>query len=243
MMTMTTRETKRNEPSVRAIISAARAVPIRTRSRGAWICAGLSALLLWASFPPIEWGPLGWIALVPLLLLIRPEQRPRGTVVSSLVCGFCAQLLMLQWLRYGHATMYMAWLALSVYTSIYFPTFVLLSRAAVHRFRVPFVLAVPTIWVGLEYFRAYLLTGFSWYYLGHTQYRFVELIQISDLFGAYGVSFVVAASSAFLAQAERLRARPAATATEVMIRRFMELLPWRTMEDDPPTMGDSYTAS
>jgi apolipoprotein N-acyltransferase len=199
MMTMTTRETKRNEPSVRAIISAARAVPIRTRSRGAWICAGLSALLLWASFPPIEWGPLGWIALVPLLLLIRPEQRPRGTVVSSLVCGFCAQLLMLQWLRYGHATMYMAWLALSVYTSIYFPTFVLLSRAAVHRFRVPFVLAVPTIWVGLEYFRAYLLTGFSWYYLGHTQYRFVELIQISDLFGAYGVSFVVAASSAALA--------------------------------------------
>ncbi len=81
MVTMTTRDTKRNEPSVRAIISAARAVPIRTRSRGAWICAGLSALLLWASFPPIEWGPLGWIALVPLLLLIRPEQRPRGTVV------------------------------------------------------------------------------------------------------------------------------------------------------------------
>ena len=57
------------------------------------------------------------------------------------------------------------------------------------------------------------------------------------------VVVVVAASSAFLAQAERLRARPAATATEVMIRRFMELLPWRTMEDDPPTMGDSYTAS
>ena len=199
MVTMTTRDTKRNEPSVRAIISAARAVPIRTRSSGAWICAGLSAVLLWASFPPIEWGALGWIALVPLLLLIRPEQRPRGTVVSSLVCGFFAQLLMLQWLRYGHATMYMAWLALSVYTSLYFPAFVLLSRAAVHRFRVPFVLAVPTIWVGLEYFRAYLLTGFSWYYLGHTQYRFVELIQISDLFGAYGVSFVVAASAAALA--------------------------------------------
>ena len=76
MVTMTTRDTKRNEPSVRAIISAARAVPIRTRSRGTWMCAGLSAVLLWASFPPIDWGPLGWVALVPLLLLIRPEQRP-----------------------------------------------------------------------------------------------------------------------------------------------------------------------
>jgi hypothetical protein len=57
------------------------------------------------------------------------------------------------------------------------------------------------------------------------------------------VVVVVAVSSAFFWQADRLRARPAARATEVMIRSFMELLPWRTMEDDPPTMGDSYTAS
>jgi apolipoprotein N-acyltransferase len=199
MVTMTTRETKRNEPTVRAIISAARAVPIRTRSRGAWICSGLSGLLLWASFPPLDWGPLGWIALVPLLLLIRPAQRPRATIVSTLVCGLLSQLCLLQWLRYGDAAMYPAWLALSVYTSLYFPVFVLLSRGAVHRFRVPFTLAVPTIWVGLEFFRAHLLTGFSWYYLGHTQYRFVELIQISDLVGAYGVSFVVATSAAALA--------------------------------------------
>lgn len=199
MVTLTTRDAKRNEPSVRAIISAARAVPIRARSRGTWMCAGLSGLLLWASFPPLDWGPLGWIALVPWLLLIRPEQRPRGTVVATLVSGFFSQLFMLQWLRYGHATMYVAWVALSVYMALYIPAFVLLSRAAVHHFRVPFVLAVPTIWVGLEYFRAYLLTGFSWYYLGHTQYRFLELIQISDLFGAYGVSFVVATSAAALA--------------------------------------------
>ena len=58
---------------------------------------------------------------------------------------------------------------------------------------------MPTIWVGLEFVRAHLMTGFSWYYLGHTQYRFIELIQISDLVGAYGVSFVVAASAAALA--------------------------------------------
>jgi apolipoprotein N-acyltransferase len=199
MVTMTTRETKRSEPTVRAIISAARAVPIRTHARGAWICSGLSGLLLWASLPPRDWGPLGWIALVPLLLLIRPAQRPRATIVSTLVCGLLSQLCLLQWLRYGDAAMYPAWLALSVYTSLYFPVFVLLSRAAVHRFRVPFTFAVPTVWVGLEFFRAHLLTGFSWYYLGHTQYRFVELIQISDLVGAYGVSFVVATSAAALA--------------------------------------------
>jgi apolipoprotein N-acyltransferase len=207
---MTTRDTEPTEPTVRAIISAARSVPVQTRSRGAWITAGLSGLLLWASFPPLDWGPLGWIALVPLLLLIRPVQRPRATLVATFVCGFVAQLFMLQWLRYGDATMYPAWIALAVYTALYFPVFVLLSRAAVHRFRVPFTLAVPTIWVGLEFLRAHLMTGFSWYYLGHTQYRWIELIQISDLVGAYGVSFIVAASSAALA----------ASLPESLLRRF-----------------------
>jgi apolipoprotein N-acyltransferase len=199
VVTMTTRDAELTEPTVRAIISAARAVPIQTRSRGAWITAGLSGLLLWASFPPLDWGPLGWIALVPLLLLIRPVQRPRGTVAATFVCGFLSQLCLLQWLRYGHPVMYLALLALALYVALYFPVFVLLSRAAVHRFGVPFTLAVPTIWVGLEFVRAHLLTGFSWYYLGHTQYRFVELIQVSDLVGAYGVSFIVATSAAALA--------------------------------------------
>jgi len=199
VVTMTTRDTELTEPTVRAIISAARAVPIPTRSQGAWITAGLSGLLLWASFPPLDWGPLGWIALVPLLLLIRPVQRPRGTLASTFVCGFLSQLFLLQWLRYGDPAMYLAWIWLAFYIALYFPVFVLLCRAAVHRFGVPFTLAVPTIWVGLELLRAHLMTGFSWYYLGHTQYRFTELIQISDLVGAYGVSFIVAASAAALA--------------------------------------------
>lgn len=199
VVTMTTRDTEVTEPTVRAIISAARAVPIRSRARGAWMCAGLCGLLLWASFPPLDWGPLGWIALVPLLLLIRPRQRPRGTVAATLACGFLSQLFLLQWLRYGHPSMYFALLGVAIYMALYFPVFVLLCRTAVHRFHVPLVLAVPTIWVGLEFLRAHLMTGFSWYYLGHTQYRFVELIQISDLVGAYGVSFVVATSAAALA--------------------------------------------
>jgi apolipoprotein N-acyltransferase len=199
VVTMTTRGTEVNEPTVRAIISAARAVPIQTRARGAWICSGLSGLLLWASFPPLDWGPLGWIALVPLLMLIRPAHRPCATLVATFVCGFLSQLSSLQWLRYADPAMYFAWLAVAVYMALYFPVFVLLCRAAVHRFRVPFTLAAPTIWVGLEFLRAHLMTGFSWYYLGHTQYRFIELIQLSDLVGAYGVSFIVVLSAAALA--------------------------------------------
>src|SRR5262249_10991148 len=39
---------------------------------------------------------------------------------------------------------------------------------------------------------------FSWYFLGHSQHDFLELIQVADLTGAYGVSFLVAAVNALL---------------------------------------------
>jgi hypothetical protein len=40
--------------------------------------------------------------------------------------------------------------------------------------------------------------------------------------------------SSFFWQAARVRARPATTAAEVMIRSFMERLPWRAYGGDPP---------
>ncbi len=168
-------------------------------SRRVWIAAGVSGLLLWASFPPLDWGPLGWIALVPLLLLVRPEKRPPRAVMATYLTAFVSQIFILQWLRYGDPSMYLAMLACAFYFAFYFPAFLLLCRGAVHRLRLPLVLAAPTIWVGLEYLRAYLFTGASWYYIGHTQYRWLELIQVSDLVGAYGVSFVVISASAAFA--------------------------------------------
>src|SRR5262245_24110905 len=63
------------EPSVQQIIAKARSKPLRAGSKGAWLLSGSSALLLWASFTPLDWGPLGWVALVPLILLVRIPQR------------------------------------------------------------------------------------------------------------------------------------------------------------------------
>ncbi len=51
---------------------------------------------------------------------------------------------------------------------------------------------LPVVWVALEYARAYVVGGFPWFYLAHSQYSQIRLIQISDLTGQYGVSFFVA---------------------------------------------------
>jgi apolipoprotein N-acyltransferase len=113
--------------------------------------------------------------------------------------GLVFTLAALQWMRLGDPWMYPAWIALSLYVAVYFPLFVALSRVAVHRWRVPLTIAVPVVWVGLEFARAWLMSGFAWYFLGHTQHGWTKLTQISDVTGAYGVSFVVALANASLA--------------------------------------------
>lgn len=197
------RQTGRTERSVREIIQSARSAQNGRQatigSLGAWGMSLLSSALLWCCFTPVNASPLAWIALVPLLLLVRIETRTRWMYFAIYTCSLLGQLATLQWMRLGDPTMYIAWGALSVYVALYAALFVGISRIAVHRWSVPLVAAAPVVWTGLEYARAYLFTGFSWYYLGHSQYRWLEFIQVSDLVGAYGVSFVIVGSSAALA--------------------------------------------
>jgi len=153
---------------------------------------------MWLCFTPVNASPLAWVALVPLLLLVRIEERTHWMKLSIYVGSLASQLAMLQWMRLGDPTMYIAWTALSVYLALYPVAFVVISRIAVHRWSIPLAVATPIIWTGLEFLRGHLMTGFGWYFLAHSQYRWLELIQISDIFGAYGVSFVIVMSSAAL---------------------------------------------
>jgi apolipoprotein N-acyltransferase len=189
----------RGEMTAEDIIAAARKAPVLAPGRGALALSLMTAALLWASFMPLDWGFLGWLALVPAIQLVRLPRRTRWMYPALYLGGMLCYTALLQWMRLGDPMMWPAWLALAWYVAVYLPVFVWLSRVAVHRFKMPLTLAVPVVWVGLEYFRSTLMTGFAWYLLSHTQHRFIELIQVSDVTGAYGVSFIVALTSAAIA--------------------------------------------
>ena len=162
-----------------------------------WAAAG--AVLLWAALPPADLWPLGWLAPIPWILLIRRKDLPgRRPYRAMWLVGFLFWMAAMYWLCLPHWSTSIGWLALSLYQAFYLPVFVGLSRVAVHRLRVSAIVAAPVVWTGLELARAHLLTGITMANLGHTQYRWIELIQISDLVGAYGVSFVVMFAAACL---------------------------------------------
>ncbi|MEZ5943370.1 MAG: apolipoprotein N-acyltransferase [Planctomycetaceae bacterium] len=174
----------------------------KTRTGGlpAFALATLTSISLWCAFTPLDIGPLAWLSLVPLLQVARlPEAVNRQSLLMWLA-GAVFWVATLQWMRLGDIWMYPAWMAHSLYLACYFPLFVWLVQVAVTRFRTPLVIAAPVVWVGLEFLRGHLFTGFSWYLLGHTQHNWVNLIQISDLCGGYLVSFVIVLVNAALAQ-------------------------------------------
>ncbi|MCL6621095.1 MAG: apolipoprotein N-acyltransferase [Syntrophobacterales bacterium] len=56
----------------------------------------------------------------------------------------------------------------------------------------------PALWVALEYVQTYLFSGFPWGLLGAGLYRFPLFIQVADLAGVYGVSFLLALAGTWL---------------------------------------------
>jgi apolipoprotein N-acyltransferase len=158
------------------------------------------SLLLWLSFPPANLWPLAWLAPLPWLWLIRKPQLPgKRPYLALWLAGLAHWLAMLQGIRLAHPALYAGWFVLAAYLAIYLPVFIGLSRVAVRQLKVSLVVAAPVIWVGLELLRGHLVTGFSLSLLSHTQAEWPLLLQISDLAGAYAVSFVLMTAAAAIA--------------------------------------------
>lgn len=163
------------------------------------LIAGMSSgLILWTAFPPAEWRWLAWVALVPLFWLATRTGPRWPLYLGAWLGGLTFWVLSVQWVRQTDPTAWVAWLAMAFVFSLWWPGFLALARLAMIRLRLPLMVAAPILWVGMEYIRAHFLTGFPWYYLGHSQYRFLTLIQIADTASALGVSFLIALVNAWL---------------------------------------------
>lgn len=163
--------------------------------------AVLSGILLTLSFPKIGISWLAWFALVPMLVALK-NLSPKNGFYIGLCSGLSHYLTLVYWLAYtmstyGHLPIYVSipvLLLLSGYLSLYPAVF---SMALIRLCRGPITLLLmcPFIWVSLEYVRSFLFTGFPWELVGYTQFNVLPVIQISDIFGVYGVSFCVVLSN------------------------------------------------
>ena len=147
-------------------------------------------------FPPISIWPLAYICFVPWLVVIGATSSARRMYLMSYVLGALFFTVSMHWMFLvtfaGAAVLFLA-------LAFYFPLVACPVRHMVRRRGMPLAVMFPVIWVGCEAVRSMLLPKFPWGLLGHTHHNMLPMIQISDLVGAYGVSFVVAAVNGLVA--------------------------------------------
>ena len=149
-----------------------------------------SLILLSSIFAPIGFWPAAFVGLVPWIVYVGGSEFAPRVYVHSFLLGSAFFLLNMQWMHHAD---WGGFVALALYQAAYFPVVACSLRHVVRRRRWPLALALPLVWTGCEMVRAVVLSGFPWFYLSHGFYRVLSFIQISDLVGAYGVSFIVAA--------------------------------------------------
>lgn len=106
-------------------------------------------------------------------------------------------MINLSWLR--HVT-FAAWILLSLYCMGFFVAIGVCTSFVDKKLKLPLTITAPFIWVSLEYLRSFLLTGFPWLFIGHSQHQYLTLIQISDITGVYGISFMLVLINAGMAE-------------------------------------------
>ena len=110
-----------------------------------------------------------WIALVPLLVLVRSTARPWFVYCCTYLAGLAFYFPALQWMRVADPRMMYTWIFVSFYCSLFFVLAFYFTRFLDRRFGLPLVLTFPVAWTAAEFFRSCFYDGFAWYLLGHSQ--------------------------------------------------------------------------
>ncbi|SEA25516.1 apolipoprotein N-acyltransferase [Desulfuromusa kysingii] len=156
--------------------------------------AATSGVLLAAAFPRPNLFWLAWVALVPLLLVMRRRPFAAGFTAGGVFFAIVLYWLNFVMITYGGLSFpfaVLAYLFLVVYLASYIGLATWLSSRLEVTFKLPFLLTLPFIWVALEYLRGVMFTGFPWALIGYSQQDFSLAIQSCDVTGVYGVSFIL----------------------------------------------------
>ncbi len=162
-----------------------------------FLSSASAAGLLILAFPRTDLWLLAWIGLVPLLRGLD-GQTPARAFARAYLCGILFFAGTLYWLV--HVTL-PGMVLLAAYLAVYFGLFGL-GYNFLDRHNVPWKpFALASLWTLLEYVRAHFLTGFGWSSLGQSQSGNILVIQIAELTGMYGVTFLVVLINCFFKEA------------------------------------------
>jgi apolipoprotein N-acyltransferase len=176
----------------------------------------LTGLLLIASFPRFDQSYLAWIAFIPVVAFMVRIRKPIGAFWGGYVAGGIELFVLLVWMpsvleQYGGLSGWLAWTGYALLILL----LACFSGAGCYATKKlmqwggdGYLLLFPAVWVLIEYAQTKIpFGGFPWLLVGYSQSGWLSLIQIADLTGVYGISFLVTGFSAAVVWAAMHRGR------------------------------------
>lgn len=149
-----------------------------------------SSLLLILSFPNFNQSWLAWGALIPLIGACL-FSRPASAFAMGLLSGFTAILGIFYWIfevpgfRFYHA------LPLAIFYG-FFPAAWCAGVSRLRKRKWLLFLLAPTLWVALDFLKGHAgFLAFPWATLAQSQHTSLPILQIIDLTGEYGLTFLI----------------------------------------------------
>lgn len=167
----------------------------------------LSGLLMWLSQPSAGLWPLAWIALAPLILSVEGATNARQAALRGYIFGWAylaptwywTGVTIVTWTGspFGWGALFLLTLLAALFYAAWAAGAWWIARQCSGLWRIA---AVAAAWVMMEWLRSVGSLSVPWAQVAYSQYRFLPLIQIAEVTGALGVSFVVVLTNAGIAQ-------------------------------------------
>jgi apolipoprotein N-acyltransferase len=160
----------------------------------------LTGILLVASFPRINQGYLAWVAWIPLIAFVFYSKSSARAFVGGFIAAVIEYFALLIWIppvleRYGGLSKILAWVAYGLLVSLlacYPAVCCAVTKRLIIRGGSTFLLLFPAIWVLSEFAQSVSpLGGLPWLLAGYSQTSYLPIIQIADITGVYGISFLL----------------------------------------------------
>ncbi len=157
----------------------------------------LAGFMMIAAFPPFEQGYVAWFALLPLLatcLRVTPLRGFWAGFVFGLPLHFYVNLY-LSHVLFPYLPTYLAVIAvvsMVAYISLFNGLFGLAASLAGRMGKAWFTaLAVPSLWLLMEFMRSLSFLAYNVGYLGYTQWGYPLLLNITSMYGYWGLPFLM----------------------------------------------------
>ena len=157
----------------------------------------VSGILLALSFQKFNLYIFTWIAFIPLLYCIY-KNNLKFSALYGFITGVTYSVIAFNWMflflfintksmSAALITALLFWLYQSIYFILWSGVINIIKKK--NSFSV--IIFASCLWVSFEYIKNYFLSGFPINLLGYSQSSFTQIIQFADVFGVYGVSFII----------------------------------------------------